>query len=128
MMEAKGYNFTTGGFIIGVDYRLTDHFAVGLMGSYAYTRTNLQPSGNIYTNTGRGGVYLTYFANNFYINAGTYGGHNSYNTSRQGILGMANGSTSSGEFSTWTESGYDWHIGNFLGRSNGRASIYLSGR
>jgi fibronectin-binding autotransporter adhesin len=83
------------------------------MGSYAYTRTNLQPSGNIDTNTGRGGLYLTYFANNFYINAGTYGGHNSYNTSRQGIWGMANGSTSSGEFSTWTESGYDWHIGNF---------------
>ena len=50
---AKGYNFTTGGFIIGVDYRVTDHFAVGLMGSYAYSRGNLQPSGNIDTNTGR---------------------------------------------------------------------------
>ena len=111
--QAKGYNFTTGGFIIGVDYRLTDHFAVGLMGSYAYTRTNLQPSGNIDVNTGRGGLYLTYFSNGFYINAATYGGHNSYNTSRQGLLGSANGSTSSGEFSTWTESGYDFHLGSF---------------
>src|SRR5262249_7651571 len=35
----KGYNFTTGGFIIGIDYRITNHFAVGLMGSYAYTAT-----------------------------------------------------------------------------------------
>src|SRR5208282_2762072 len=51
----KGYNFTTGGFIIGVDYRITDYFAIGLMGSYAYTRTNLQPSGDIDVNTGRGG-------------------------------------------------------------------------
>ena len=110
---AKGYNFTTGGFIIGVDYRLTDHFAVGLMGSYAYTRTNLQPAGDIDINTGRGGLYLTYFSNGFYINAVTYGGHNSYNTSRQGLLGSANGSTSSGELSTWTEAGYDFHLGNF---------------
>src|SRR6516164_8313834 len=30
---AKGYDFTTGGFITGVDYRITDHFAVGLMGA-----------------------------------------------------------------------------------------------
>ena len=35
---------------IGVDYRITDHFAVGLVGSYAYTRTNLQPSGDIKLN------------------------------------------------------------------------------
>jgi outer membrane autotransporter protein len=99
---AKGYNFTTGGFIIGVDYRITDHFVIGLMGNYAYTRSNLQPSGDIDVNTGRGGLYLTYFGNGFYINAGTYGGHNTYNTSRQGILGAANGSTNSGEVSTWT--------------------------
>jgi outer membrane autotransporter protein len=110
---ARGYNFTTGGFIIGVDYRLTDHFAIGLMGSYAYTQTNLQPSGDVDVNTGGGGLYLTYFANGFYINAATYGAHNSYNTSRQGLRGMANGSTSSGEFSTWTESGYDIHVGDF---------------
>jgi outer membrane autotransporter protein len=110
---ARGYNFTTGGFIIGVDYRLTDHFAIGLMGSYAYTQTNLQPSGDVDVNTGGGGLYLTYFANGFYINAATYGAHNSYNTSRQGLRGMANGSTSSGEFSTWTESGYDLHVGDF---------------
>ena len=57
--SAKGYNFTTGGFILGIDYRITDHFAIGLMGSYAYTATNLQPAGDIDVNTGRGGVYET---------------------------------------------------------------------
>ena len=104
---AKGYNFTTGGFIIGVDYRITDYFAIGLMGSYAYTRTNLQPSGDIDVNTGRGGLYFTYFSHGFYINGAAYGGHNSYDTSRQGLLGAANGSTSGGEFSTWTEAEYE---------------------
>jgi outer membrane autotransporter protein len=110
---AQGYNFTTGGFIVGVDFRITDHFAVGLMGGYAHTATDLQPSGNIDVNTGRGGLYATYFDHGFYIRAAAYGGHNSYNTSRQELLGPANGSTSSGEFSTWTEAGYDFHIGSF---------------
>jgi len=111
--QARGYNFTTGGFIIGIDYRVTDHFAVGLMGSYAYTRTNLQPSGDIDVNTGRGGLYATYFDRGFYADGAVYGGHNTYNTSRQGLLGEANGSTSGGELSTWGETGYDFHFGDF---------------
>jgi outer membrane autotransporter protein len=111
--KANGYNFTTGGFIIGVDYRITDHFAVGLIGGYAHTTTHFQPSGSIDANTGRGGLYATYFNHGFYINAAAYGGHNSYDTSRQELLGMAKGNTSSGEFSTWTEAAYDFHLGNF---------------
>jgi hypothetical protein len=105
--------FTTGGFIIGDDYRITDYFAIGLMGSYAYTATDLQPSGDINVNTGRGGLYFTYFSHGFYINGAAYGGHNTYNTSRQGILGAANGSTSGGEFSTFGQAGYDFHFGKF---------------
>jgi fibronectin-binding autotransporter adhesin len=110
--SAKGYNFTTGGFILGIDYRITDHFAIGLMGSYAYTATNLQPAGDIDVNTGRGGLYATYFDHGFYVNGAAYGGHNTYNTSRQGLLGMANGSTSGGEFSTFIEAGYNFHFGD----------------
>jgi outer membrane autotransporter protein len=110
---APGYHFTTGGFMIGVDYRITDHFAVGLFGGYAHTATNLQPSGDIDVNTGRGGLYATYFDHGFYIDAAAYGGYNSYSTSRAALLGNANGSTGSGEFSTWTEAGYDFHFGDF---------------
>jgi len=83
------------------------------MGGYAHTATNLQPSGDIDVNTGRGGLYAIYFDHGFYINAAAYGGYNGYSTSRQALLGMANGSTSSGEFSTWTEVGYDFHFGDF---------------
>jgi outer membrane autotransporter protein len=110
---AKGYDFTTGGFIAGVDYRITDHIAVGLMGGYAHTATSLQPSGDIDVTTGRGGLYATYFDHGFYVNAAGYGGYNSYSTSRQALQGMANGSTNSGEFSIWTEAGYDFHFGDF---------------
>ena len=40
---AKGYRFTTGGVTLGIDYRITDHFAQGLFSSYAHTWTDLRP-------------------------------------------------------------------------------------
>jgi len=121
--RAKGYNFTTGGFLAGVDYRLTDHFAVGLMGGYSHTATSLQPSGDIDLNSGRGGLYALYFDHAFYVNAAAYGGYNKYSTSRQALLGNANGSTNSGEFSTWTEAGYDFHWGISRSALSGRFNI-----
>jgi outer membrane autotransporter protein len=111
--SAKGYNFTTGGVTLGIDYRITDHSAIVLVGSYAYTATNLQPAGDIDVNTGRGGLHATYFDRGFYVNGAAYGGHNCYNTSRQGLLGLANGSTSSGEFSAFIQAGCDFNFGNF---------------
>jgi outer membrane autotransporter protein len=58
--NAHGYGFTTGGFTVGVDYRITDQFAIGAMGEYAHTWTSLRPSGDIDVNSGRGGVYATW--------------------------------------------------------------------
>jgi Autotransporter beta-domain len=34
---AKGYDYTNGGVTVGADYRVTDHFVVGVMGGYAHT-------------------------------------------------------------------------------------------
>ena len=64
----KGYDFTTGGVTVGSDYRLTDHLAIGLFGSYAHNWTNLQP-GNADVNTGRVGFYATYFGCGFSMGA-----------------------------------------------------------
>src|SRR5271165_4302857 len=110
---ANGYNFATGGITLGVDYRIGDHFSVGLFGSYAYTTANLQPTGDIDVNTGTGGLYATYFDRGFYVNGAVSGGYNSYNTRRQGLNGSANGSTNGAEFSTFAQAGYNFHVGNF---------------
>jgi outer membrane autotransporter protein len=109
----KGYDFTTGGVSGGVGYRITDSLAVGLFGIYAYTWTSLSP-GDVDVNTGRGGLYATYWNQGFYINGGVYGGHNSYDTSRQTLLQgrFANGSTSGYEFSTFVDTGYNFHFSN----------------
>jgi fibronectin-binding autotransporter adhesin len=109
---AKGYNFTTGGVSVGVDYRITDYLAIGLFGTYAHTWTSLNP-GSIDVNTGRGGLCATYWNQGFYINGAIYGGYNSYDTSRGELTNtLANGSTSGYEVSTFVDTGYDFHFGD----------------
>ena len=109
---AKGYNFTTGGVSVGVDYRITDYLAIGIFGTYAHTWTSLNP-GSIDVNTGRGGLYVTYWNQGFYINGAVYGGYNSYDTSRRELTNtMATGSTSGYEVSTFVDTGYNFHFGD----------------
>jgi len=110
--NAKGYDFTIGGVSLGVDYRLTDQLAIGVMGEYAHTWTSLQPSGNIDVDSGRGGVYATWFNRGIYLNGAIYGGHNVYSSSRSSLGGVASGGTGGGEFSTFISGGYDLHLGN----------------
>jgi outer membrane lipase/esterase len=109
---AQGYNFTTGGMSAGVDYLITDHFAVGLFGGYSHTWVNFNSSGAADVNTGRGGLYATYFQQGWWINAAVWGGGNSYSTSRQALAGQANGETDGWELSTFGDAGYDFHCGD----------------
>jgi outer membrane autotransporter protein len=109
--NAKGYDFTTGGVSLGIDYRITDQLAVGLMGDYSHTWTSLEPSGHIDVDSGRGGVYATWFHHGIYLNAAVYGGHNAYDSSRAGLGGLATGGTEGAEWSTFVSGGYDLHFG-----------------
>ena len=110
--DTGGYNFTTGGMSAGVDYLITDHFAVGLFGGYSHTSVNFTPSGSATVNTGRGGLYATYFNQGWWVNAAAWGGGNSYSTSRQALAGQANGETDGYEVSTFGDAGYDFHYGD----------------
>jgi uncharacterized protein with beta-barrel porin domain len=56
--NAKGYDFTTGGVSLGIDYRITDQLAIGVMGDYSHTWTSLNPSGHLDVDSGRGGYML----------------------------------------------------------------------
>jgi outer membrane autotransporter protein len=108
--NAQGYNFTTGGVSVGLDYRITDQLAIGVMGEYSHTWTELNPSGHIDVDSGRGGVYATWFSHGIYINGAIYGGHNNYDSGRAGLGGLANGSTEGSEWSTFIGGGYDFHF------------------
>ena len=109
---SKGYDFTTGGVSLGIDYRLTEHFVVGLMGGYSHSWTDLTPNGSIDADTGWGGLYSGYFDHGFYANGAVYGGHYTFQSERAGLLGMAEGSSGGGELSTYVASGYDFHLGH----------------
>ena len=111
--NARGYDFTTGGVTLGVDYRVTDNFAVGVALGYANTTTSLDSQGSVDVNSGRGGVYATLFNNSggFYMNTYAGGGFNSYDTRRRGLLADATGATNGAEFNTFLGAGYDVHVG-----------------
>jgi autotransporter-associated beta strand protein len=108
--NARGYDFTTGGVSVGIDYRLTDQLAVGVMGEYAHTWTSLNPRGQIDVDSGRGGLYASWFSHGLYLNGAMYAGHNVYDSSRASLQGFATGGTGGTEFSTFVGVGYDCHI------------------
>jgi autotransporter-associated beta strand protein/YVTN family beta-propeller protein len=112
--NSPGYNFTTAGVTIGIDYRLTDHFAVGIAGGYAYTDNNLVNSGRATVNSARGGVYATYFTGGFYLNAYAGGGYNNYDVRRAGLQGFATGSTDGAEFNGFFGAGYDFRLSSHV--------------
>jgi outer membrane autotransporter protein len=108
--NSKGYDFTTGGVSLGIDYRITDQLTIGVMGDYSHTWTSLQPSGHIDVDSGRGGLYATWYNHGLYFNAAAYGGHNTYDSSRANLGGMATGSTEGAEWSAFISGGYDFHF------------------
>ena len=109
--SARGYNFTTGGVTIGIDYRLTSNFVIGLMGGYSHTWTDLNFTGSIDTDTGWGGAYAGYFDHGFYMDGAIFGGRYTFQSVRPALFGNANGSSDGSEFSTFVATGYDFHFG-----------------
>jgi autotransporter-associated beta strand protein len=111
--NAPGYDVNTGGFTLGVDYRLTPNFALGLSAGYAHTSVGIDsPGGNIDVNAGTIGMYATVFGNGFYLDTAVNGGPSGYTTRRTALQGTANGSTNGGEFNFLVAGGYDWTKGN----------------
>ena len=109
--NARGYDLTTGGFTLGVDYRLTPNFALGLMAGYASTGIDLSRDGRITVDGGKLGIYATYFTGGFYADAAVSGGLNGYETRRTALQGTARGSENGGEVNALFAAGYDWKKG-----------------
>jgi outer membrane autotransporter protein len=109
--NGKSYDFTTGGVTLGIDYRIADQLAIGAMGDYSHTWTSLNPRGHIDVDSGRGGLYATWYHRGFYLNGAIYGGHDNYDSSRSGLGGLATGGTEGSEWSAFISGGYDFHFG-----------------
>ncbi len=116
-----GYDVTSGGFMLGGDYRFSDGFAAGLYGGYSRSDAdfNNQPfgltGGGLTLDSGTFGIYAIGYKGGFYVDAGASGGYNSYDIHRNDIFGFENGSTDGWQFDTFIAGGYDfhWHCGMF---------------
>jgi outer membrane autotransporter protein len=107
--NGQGYNFSTGGVAFGVDYRLTNSFALGIAGGYGHSWTDLSGSGSVDVDSGKGGLYATYYQGGLHLGSYTGGGYNSY-YARRDVLGRgAAGTTNGGEFDAYFGGGYDFH-------------------
>ena len=109
--NASGYNLETGGFTMGIDYRVGSNFAIGLTGGYAYTGANLVNDGSIQVNGGKLGLYATAFGSGFYLDTAVIGGLNGYDTRRAALAVTASGSTDGGDLNVLVAGGYDWKKG-----------------
>ncbi len=118
-LNARGYDITTGDFTVGADYRLCDHFALGVDAGYSRSTADLVGDGRVDVDGGKVGAYATVFGkglfgSTFYVDGGVGGGWNSYDTRRTGLQDEAvRGSTGGSEFNAFIAYGSDWTFGCF---------------
>ncbi len=125
--NAHGYDITTGNVTVGVDYRVCDHFAIGLDGGYSGGTADLVDRGRVEVDGGKAGAYATVYGYKFlgadiHIDGAVSGGWNSYDTRRTGLDEVtmlvyndtARGSTNGSEFNAMLSYGGDYHFGCLL--------------
>lgn len=109
--NARGYDLASGGFTLGVDYKVSPHFAIGLAAGYTGTTADLVDRGRVWVNGGKLGLYTTTFAGGWYADTAVFGGYNSYDTRRGALQGQARGDTDGGELNVLFGTGYDFKKG-----------------
>ncbi len=90
--NARGYDLTNAGFTLGIDYKLTDHFVIGLATGYDHSSADLTDGGRVIVDGGKLALYASYFTGQgFYTDVSVGGGYNSYDTHRAALEGSAIG-------------------------------------
>ncbi len=115
--QVPNYNFNSGGFLVGGDYRWSEKFVTGVFGGYQYTWADAGDSGNTQINSALFGGYASYADGGFTADAVVGGGYNGYRVRRGIDFGtvdrLAKSQPSGGQFSAALNLGYDWQVGKF---------------
>jgi len=109
--NAAGYSLSSGDFSIGLDRNINKHLVVGGGLSYDSSTVGLTGNGHVDMSSYLGDLYATWFTQGLHVEGMVGGGINSYNTKRQGLQGLANGSTSGLDWNGLLGGGYDWNHG-----------------
>jgi uncharacterized repeat protein (TIGR01451 family) len=129
--DEQGFNFQSNGVTAGLDYRLTNHFVLGIAGGHANANTDFTDgSGRLDSRNNSGSLYATYYNDAWYVDViGTYALLN-YNVSRtttyqidasltpqptncvSGTCSVdTTGATDARQLSFGTSGGYTFHFG-----------------
>jgi outer membrane autotransporter protein len=110
-----GFDFHTGGFLLGGDYKLTNNLILGAALGYLNTRAQLDDSAGHVTNNGYNlsafGTY--YIANTMHVDGIATYTWNAYDLERnvQSASETARGHPDGNQFALSVGSGYDFHVG-----------------
>jgi uncharacterized protein YhjY with autotransporter beta-barrel domain len=119
--EHPGFASTTAGVTLGLDYHVTDHLVLGITAGYAGTYASMPFSGSTSIDSGRGGLFGTWFDGPWYVDGVAQGAYDAYDYWAGSGDGSIHGNTSGGEFDSFLKGGYDvvktsvWSIGPTLG-------------
>ncbi|MEP7014759.1 MAG: autotransporter domain-containing protein [Verrucomicrobiota bacterium] len=111
--HAAGSDFVSGGVTLGIDYRLGDHFAIGLTTGYANTRSDGIGDGRIDHNSAKANAFATWFDQGFYVSGIIGGGYTVYDTKRASVGGIARGDSEGTDYSGSIGAGYEHHAGGW---------------
>lgn len=112
--NADGYDFSTGGVILGVDHPLAPGVAVGAYAGYQGSEANTSAQTEIASDTARFGIYTTLFQEKgSWLSANIGGALTSYDTERSAAGGTASGDTDGMEINAQLVIGHDFKAGNF---------------
>ncbi|MEP7013849.1 MAG: autotransporter domain-containing protein [Verrucomicrobiota bacterium] len=119
--NASGYDVETGSLIAGADYRIGNHFAIGIDGGYVGGDAETFDNGRIQQIGGRVGGYATVFGTLFgakvHLDGAADSGWNRYDTRRTALStnfpenASALGETDGDEFNAMISYGGDWTFG-----------------
>ncbi len=101
------------GTTVGVDYRLSDHFIMGLSIGYARSESEFSNNSSVKSDGGKVALYGMYQQGHFYTEGFIGVGFNSYDINRGAFLGAARGSTSGVQFDSYLGTGYDIKLGHW---------------
>jgi autotransporter-associated beta strand protein len=109
-----GYDYTSGGFVAGADYKVASKLALGLVAGYLYGHSNVYTaqSSEVDNNSARMGFYATGRAGDFHGDVYVGGALDFFSTSRGIIFGTtqetATGNPTGSEFNTNVDGSYDF--------------------
>jgi len=110
--NGDSYDFSTGGIILGGDYRLTENAAVGLYAGYQGSEANTSASSKIGSDSAKFGAYGTWWhEKGSWVSANIGGGAHSYDSDRVSLGGNATGSTNGTEINTQLALGQNFKAG-----------------